>query len=995
MKKILLFISIIALFFGGELNAAIVSNTHWYTIEGSNGKVISNKASNSNGTNLEMLTGIDGDKGIYWKFKQVQASYWMIVSANYPGQAADCGGITPNQLLQWSANEGNNNQIFKLEAVPGKDNTYLIIPKNDETKAYHWTATNALMPVAKNTSDVTQQFKIVSYKEVIPDYWQDETIFAVNKEAGHATYIPYPAVAQMRADEYYKTPWTAPISDYYMTLNGTWKFNWVKQPSERPMDFYKPDFDVSGWSNLPVPSNWEMHGHGTPIYCNVPYPFDANPPYIGCTNPSYTSYNEPNPVGSYRRTFNLPTGWRDKQLFLHFDGVYSNAYVWINGKFVGYTQGANNDHEFDITSYAKTGENSISIQVFRWCDGSYFEGQDMFRLSGLYRDVYLFATPKTFVRDHYITTTFNNTDLTSATVKVKTWVNNRGSSVSDGTKIKVDLYNPDGTFNSSLGEQTVNSLTANTERILSFSGNVNNPELWSAEMPNLYTVEISVTAADGTEQEAFSTKYGLRKIEVKDGKIYINNSRIRFKGVNRHDTHPIYGRAVDNESMIRDIVLMKQNNINSVRTSHYPNSPRMYNMYDYYGLYIMGEADLECHGKTDLTAVRSWAPSLVDRVQRMVFSCRNHPSVYLWSLGNEAGYGSDLQDCYDAAKAVDDRLVHYEGLNEDRWLYSDLESHMYPNLAYVSANANRTSSRPILLCEYAHSMGNAIGNLQDYWDIIEDSYHMVGAYIWDWVDQSIYKPSEIKSGNIKGLYTGYDFGTPNQGNFCCNGIITSLREETPKLNEVKKVYQYVKFPSFNKETKKVTVKNKYHFLNLNGFDISWELLENGTVIESGAIAPQNIPAGTTTEINIPYKKEINTSSEYILNVKLALKEKTTWSDAGRIMSQEQFSLTPQVSLPLVNTDDITESISVTDDRNEIIVESGKVIAAFDKSTTILKSLSLNGRDVIYNNNGFEFNQHRYIENDLYTQTSLTFTNPSITYSLASDKKSVTVTAIRT
>lgn len=996
MRKIfLLFAVVMTLFCGRAMHAAIVPNSSWYTIEGSNGKVVSNKASNSNGTKFEMAAKSEGDKGIYWKFKQAQTSYWMIISANYPGQAADCGGVAPSQMLQWSTDDSNKNQIFKLEAVSGKEDTYLIIPKNDETKAYQWTSSNTLMPVAKNASDATQQFKFVFYKEVLPDYWEDETVFAINKEAGHATYIPYPTVEQMRADEYYATPWTSPVSDYYMTLNGTWKFNWVKQPSERPMDFFKTGFDVSGWDDIPVPSNWEMHGFGTPIYCNVPYPFDPNPPYIGCTNSSYTSYREPNPVGSYRRTFNLPAGWGDKQVFLHFDGVYSNAYVWVNGEFVGYTQGANNDHEFDITKYLKTGENSIAMQVFRWCDGSYFEGQDMFRLSGLYRDVYLFATPKTLVRDHYITTTFNNAELTSATVNVKAWVNNRGASVSDGTKVKVDLYNPDGTLNTSLGEQAVSSLAAGGEQELTFSATVNNPELWSAEMPNLYTVEVSVKDADGNQQEAFSTKYGFRKIEVKDGKIYINNVRIKFKGVNRQDTHPEYGRAVDNESMLLDIVMMKQNNINSVRTSHYPNNPRMYNMYDYYGLYIMCEADVECHGKTDLTEIRSWAPALADRVQRMVLRGRNNTSIYAWSLGNEAGYGSDFQDGYDAAKAVDDRLVHYEGLNEDRWLYTDIESHMYPNLAYVSSNADRVSTRPMLLCEYAHAMGNAVGNLQDYWDIIEDSYHMVGGYIWDWVDQSIYKPSEIKSGNKKGLYTGYDFGTPNQGNFCVNGIVTALREETPKLKEVKKVYQYAKFMAFDKDTKKVTIKNRYHFFNLNNFEMSWELLEDGKVIESGMLAPQDIPAGETADVYIPYTKGVDSGSEYLLNVKLALKDETTWSEAGRIMAQEQFSITPQTALPAVELSGVADELSVTDGKSEIVAESDNITAVFDKSTTILKSLSLNGREVIYNNNGFEFNQHRYIENDLYTQTSLTFTSPSITYSTASDKKSVTVTATRT
>lgn len=990
MRHLFTFITLLTMF-AHSVRAEIVADTRWYKIEASNGKLISNLASSSSGTYLTLSDSDADDDGIYWTFAQVQTTYWMIVSANVPSQAVDCGGTSVAQLSQWSASSSNSNQIFSLESVSGKEDTYLIVPKNDMTKAYQWTESNTLIPVTKDAADETQQFKLVFYRDVMPEYWQDETVFAINKEPGHATYIPYPSVSQMQSDEYYSKPWIEPTSDYYMSLNGTWKFNLVEEPSLRPQDFFENSYDVSGWDDLPVPSNWEMHGYDKPLYCNVEYPFANNPPYI-TRRSGYSGYGI-NPVGSYRREFTLPANWDGKQVFVHFGGIYSAAYVWVNGEYVGYTQGANNDHEFDISKYVTAGTNNISVQVFRWCDGSYLECQDMFRMSGIYRDVYLYATPKTFIRDHYITSELAEPDYTSGKLNIDAWVNNRGEQP-ETVKAQFELLNAAGEQIYISEEKEVTALASGSEEKISFSADLNGLSLWSAEIPNLYTVIMTLKDEGGNTTEAFSTKYGFRHIEVKNRLVYINGKRIVFKGANRHDTHPELGRAVDVESMLKDVTMFKQNNLNTIRTSHYPNQAKMYAMFDYFGLYVMDEADIECHANTNISNYPSWAPAFVDRAERMVYRDRNHPSVIFWSLGNESGDGVNFTDTYNAVRALDPRIIHYEG--QGSWNHTDLTSNMYPSLATLKSNDASSDSRPHFVCEYAHAMGNAIGNLKEYWDLMEESNRIIGGCIWDWVDQSIYNPQDLVDGvENPRLYTGYDFPGPHQGNFCSNGIITSARVESPKLNEVKKVYQYIKFSDFNADSKTLTVKNRYAFLNLDNFIMSWELLENGEVKESGELPVQSAEAGTDITINIPYTTTFETGSEYLLNVKAALKTATEWAAQGHILAREQFSLTAQAVLPVKNTDDIASILYVSDGPQELIIEGDAISAVFDKQTSVLKSLMLKGREVIYNSNGFEFNEHRYIENDKYTSTYITYQSPSISYSESDDNKTVTVTTSRT
>ena len=797
------------------------------------------------------------------------------------------------------------------------------------------------------------------------DYWQNEYIFKENKEDAHATYVPYPSVSEMLADaEFYETPWVMPQSSNYLSLNGTWKFYFVDEPSKRPMDFWQDGYDVSGWDDITVPSNWEMQGYDKPIYCNVEYPHSNTPPRIQ-RRPGYSGYGV-NPVGSYVRTFDLPAGWDDKEVFVLFGGIYSAAYVWVNGQYIGYTQAANTDHEFDITKALRSGSNTIAVQVFRWSDGSYLECQDMFRMSGIYRDVCLFATPKTFIRDHYITADLNEgSGYTSGTINVDMAVNNR-SDASSTVTASVELYDDANTLVAKVGERSV-TVSAGGEENINLSASLSGLQLWTAETPNLYNVRFVLTDEAGNETEAFNTKYGFRHIEQVGRMVYINGNQVFFKGANRHDTHPLLGRAVDVESMLTDVKMFKQNNLNIIRTAHYPNQAKMYAMFDYFGLYTMDEADIECHANTAISGYSSWEGAFVDRAERMTLRDRNHPSVIFWSLGNESGGGSNFRATYDAVRALDDRMIHYEG--QGNWNYTDMTSDMYPSLDKVREHAASTDSRPYFICEYAHSMGQSTGNLQEYWDIIESSDRIIGGCIWDWVDQGIYNPQEIKSGNIKGWYTGYDFPGPHQGNFCSNGLVTPDRAYTGKLQEVKRVYQYVKYGEYNANDKSVEITNKYDFINLDVFNVVWEVLCDGKVVESGTVSNFALAPDQSKKLTIPFTTSFTEEAEYLLNVKFTLKDATTWCEAGHLLAQEQFTLKERPALPAITASVLDDVMTVSGEDGNVTIEGNGFSYTF--SGGYLTSMTYNGTEMINNSNGPKYDNFRFIENEAsYTSASV-------------------------
>ena len=922
------------------------------------------------------------NRGQYWKIKTIDLHTFAVENAFY-GQNFDDGGGNPSidYLLQWPAVSGIwNNAKFRFEPVEDAKGAYLIVSANKSDKMYALRE-GQMMLVDKNEADNTAWFTFeeVEKPKIASPHWEDETMFAENKERAVATYMPYNNVAEMLADAaYYATPWTEPVNARYQSLNGTWKFNLVSEPSQRPLDFYEASYNAENWDEIPIPSNWEMLGYDKPIYNNVEYPHSNTPPFINA-RPGYNDNGKNygiNPVGSYIRTFEVPENWDGRRTFIHFGGIYSAAFVWLNGEYVGYTQGSNNVAEFDITNYLQKGENKLAVQVFRWCDGSYLECQDMFRMSGIFRDVYLYNVPKTSVRDHYITSKLSD-DRWSADINVNIELDNRDFEPGSKT-IVASIYTPDGRFIKS------DSIKLNTAaKVATLSGDlkltVDNVKLWSAEKPVLYTVRIVQLDAEGNEEMAFSTKHGVREIEIKKSLVYINGERVFFKGVNRHDTHPVYGRAVTTESMLQDIILMKQNNINTIRTSHYPNAAKMYAMFDHYGLYCCDEADLEDHANQSISDRESWIPSFVDRINRMVLRDRNHASVVMWSLGNEAGNGNNFGPCYDEAKRLDNRPVHYEGTrsngNYGGGRFSDFYSKMYPGQAWMNENTNNLD-KPMFICEYAHAMGNAIGNLKEYWQKIEASNSCIGGCIWDWVDQAIYDPQEMKDG-IYRIHTGYDYPGPHQGNFCSNGVIPPTREESAKLKEVKYAQQFVDItmPEINTEFGIVTIdmKNKYNFTNLKEFDIVYDVVKDGKVIyterrQAPSAAPgKNAKAWLTVKKANNIDKMLKRGNEVLLTVRLVHREAQVFAPAGHEVAMQQFEITPRA--PLATIKSKGSPLARTSSLHEEVIGNDIVQVKFDANTAQMTALAFNGKNIIADGLGFIYDNHRWIENDRYGNTN--------------------------
>lgn len=898
-------------------------------------------STSNNDEEITVTAKSDGNTGQQWITKQGKYSTrypWHIVNVMSSKALDMAGNNTTVMPLQWTSEndynggQANVNQEWKFDEVDATQHTYkiyaytqnqtyyLTYDGTDGGKLGRTTDSNSATAfgfikvegstgggsTGGTTSSDHGSFSVswISNQNKVGDY----------KEDAHATFIPYASVEQMKADaKHYAEPWQQPdeTKAEYINLNGTWKFKYVAGTSYGPgsSEFQAKDYNDSGWDDIRVPLSWEMANYGKPVYTNVGYPFSNNPPNANSGMSQY-GVTDHNATGFYRRTINIPATWKDKRVFVHFDGVYSAAVVWVNGKYVGYSQSSNTDAEFDITGFVTTGDNQLSVRVYRWCDGSYLEGQDMWHLSGIHRDVYLVATPKVFVSDHYITSSLNN-EATSGSMSVKLTVDNRNT-VSTTKTLQVSLLDADDN-QIATGTQTYIG-TSTAEKTVTLSG-LSNLRPWSAEDPYLYTVVVSQKDENGAEEMAFSTKYGFRNITKSGNLIYINNKRVYFKGVNTQDTHPEYGRAIDMETMMKDLTMMKKANVNTVRTSHYPRQPKMYAMMDALGFYVMDEADVECHYNQNLSSTSSWITAMDDRTKRMVLRDRNHPSVIFWSLGNECGGGSNFSTTYNTCKNLDSRFVHYEGAGSGT-NYSDLGSNMYPTVSSVQGNRSGLNGKPYFICEYAHAMGQAVGNLKEYWDVIENSTGIIGACIWDWVDQSVYDPARLVSGQKKSengfnyWVSGYDYNSPGgvdygfQGNFLNNGIITPDRTWTGKLSEVKKVYQYVKFSSFNASAKSVNIANKYAFMSISSdnFEIGYRVMKDGYLVENGKLESFNsIAAGSSATVTLPIQTSVEGSAEYLVNVELRVKKPTkanvadwtSWAEEGYSIADAQFSLSEQ------------------------------------------------------------------------------------------------------
>lgn len=977
------------------ITAQTIDTEQAYEIHTLNGLVMDNQESVDAGSKIFISKRVPGKESQIWQFIPIEKDIYSIVSP-LSQQALDNGGegAVERSILQWSSNSNNLNQHWKVSRQANGNYVFTSVASgynlgfpdaglvgepvfqmkpDPHASNQQWTLTRS------NVKVKTELLKTHSNND-----WENQNVFAINKEDGHATFIPFANMKEMKADPAYRRPWKRTRSSRYLLLNGNWKFNWVKQPEERPKDFYRINYDVSQWNEIPVPSNWEMHGYGTPIYTNITYPFRNNPPFIQGQR-GYTVEKEPNAVGSYRHEFNLPENWSDKEVFIHFDGVYSAMYLWINGKKVGYSQGANNDARFNITQYVQPGKNQVAVEVYRWSDGSYLEDQDMFRLSGIHRDVYLVATPKVQLRDIHLTSVLSSR-YDKAELHVKSKIRNHGKTIKNGS-VRISLLDETGKNLRQIITET-GALAAGKEIVVNSKGSIRDPKLWSAENPYLYTVNIELLDENGKVTETTTQQYGFRHIEIRNKKVFINGMLTLFKGANRHDTHPQYGKAIPVESMIEDILLFKRHNLNTIRTSHYPNDPKMYGLFDYYGLYVMDEADQECHGNMSLTANPAWEAAFVDRMVRMVERDKNHPSVIFWSLGNESGGGCNAVAEYKAAKAIDDRPIHYEGMND----VADIDSRMYPSIEGMIAQDKEPRNKPYFLCEYAHAMGNAVGNLEEYWDYIE--YHsdrMIGGCIWDWVDQALNKPGEAKDH----LYFGGSFGdTPNDNDFCCNGLVTADRRITPKLLEVKKVYQYISFKMNDKNS--VELHNRYTTHNMTHFNLHYTLEKNGSVIKEEEFG---LPDGKPNErrtIHVPLQRYLtDPDAEYFVNFEVKLKRDCVWASAGYVVATEQFALNDKVNMPAEITTNIPGNEvlkAYEEERRYVRFENSNCGVSFDMATGQMTGLRYGEQEVLHRQRGLEFNWYRSVNNDPRHWTNTQISLQDFSWTLSENKKSVKVIA---
>ncbi len=768
--------------------------------------------------------------------------------------------------------------------------------------------------------------------------WEDPEVVEINREAPHATFHRYQDRDQALLQKSFKE-----LPEYLM-LNGTWKFNYVKKPSDRPQYFYREDYDVSGWADIPVPSNWELEGFGIPIYTNVTYPFPANPPFIPHDN---------NPVGSYKRSFEVSDDWlNEKDVFLYFGGIRSAAYIWINGQFVGYNEGSKTPAEYNVTKFVRPGENTIAIEVYRWSDASYLEDQDFWRLSGIERDIYLYATPKFTMADFKVTPGMDEAYQNGKLDLSLTYRNQNKKAVKDHL---IEIKIIDGDEEVFIIEENV-SVDGNSKDQITLSRVLRGIKPWTAETPSLYSLLITLKDQKGKPLEYVSQKIGFRTIEIKNNQLMVNGQPIYLKGVNLHDHDPKTGHVVGEELTRLDLELMKKHNLNAIRCSHYPKGDYFYKLCDEYGFYVIDEANIEIHGmgatnqglenNPERMAVHpaylpQWKNMHLDRTIRMYEWHKNYSSIIIWSLGNEAGNGDNFFATYDWLKQNDSsRPVQYEGAT--KYSNTDIQAQMYSVIPDLIEYAENDPKRPFIMCEYAHAMGNSVGNLQDYWDVIEKYDVLQGGFIWDWVDQGL----EAKTPDGETYYAyGGDLGgsrIQNDGNFCLNGLVSSNRTPNPSLLEVKKVYQYIKFREYNQETGKLTVYNGYDFIDLSGFDFEWELYKRGKPAAKGTFEIENLDPRQerSVEVLFPMPRDM---SEYYLRVRAKTWEENGLLPTGHVVAEEEFQL---LKHNLASFNNSSGKVKITDKDGVTTVLGNNYTASFDNKNGQLFKLDYGSGNIL-------------------------------------------------
>ena len=744
----------------------------------------------------------------------------------------------------------------------------------------------------------------------------------------------------------------------FFSLNGSWKFNWVKNPNDRPQNFYKLNYDDNKWDNFRIPASWEVNGYGLPVYVNQPYDFAGHNLRYGKMNPPYDIPADNNPVGSYRKKITLPAGWKSKSIFLHVGNAKSCLFVWINGKKVGYSEDSKLAAEFDVTDFLNEGENLIAFQVYRWSDASYLECQDMFRFSGIERDVFLFTTNNLNIRDAKINATLDDSyskGLLTINAEVNSYKQEKGLlSKADSFTVEAALYDKDNKlvyenktpdFKTVLGKYKTNVV---------FNTSLPKVNSWNAEIPYLYTLYLTLKDASGKILEVVPQKIGFKKVEIKAADLLVNGKRVFMKGVNRHEHHPRNGHTLSKEDMRKDMEMMKKLNINAVRNSHYPPDPYWMELCDEYGLYVVDEANIESHGlgydlNVTLANKPLWQEAHLQRIQRMYERDKNHSSVITWSLGNEAGDGVNFYIAYDWLKKQTDIPVQYERDldygNPNKTPYSEIFCPQYPAPEDLLNYSKSDARLPNIESEYAHIMGNSLGNFQDYWDVIENNPKLQGGFIWEWIDQSI---DTVKNGRRIKAYGGdFPLDGPvdenlSDNNFCVKGVVTAYREITPMALEVKQVYQNFKTSLVDAQT--VKLKNGYFFRNLDNYEIRWLLQENGLVKEKGILGAVSLQPQQETMLTIPYRTKLNPAKEYQMNIYFMMKTDEPFLPKGYELGSAQFAL-QTLSAP-ANKTVSKGKIIFAETTGEYILSGKNFEILFDKKSASLQRYKRNGGIVL-------------------------------------------------
>lgn len=767
----------------------------------------------------------------------------------------------------------------------------------------------------------------------IPD-WENLQVLHRNRENSRACMIPYQDMDSARENN-------RGSSTFFKLLNGKWKFYYAASPVDVPDNFETDTADTGSWDTIQVPGNWQMYGYGRPNYTNVNYPYPVDPPYVPNNNP----------VGVYKRSFSIPANWNGQQIFIVFEGVDSAFHLWINGNLAGYSQGSHIPSEFDITPFINPGINTITVSVYQWSDGSYLEDQDMWRLSGIFRDVYLMAAPNIHIRDTYIKTIPDN-NFKDWTLDLQVALKNYSNAASSNCSVFACLEDQNCNIVFETKVNTPTSIEALDEVKLNVGVSIKSPHKWCAEDPYLYTLFLTLKDNNENILEVETFKVGFRHIEIRDTRFLVNGVPITIKGVNRHDSHPDMGHTVSLEAMIKDITLMKQFNINTVRTSHYPNDPRWLDLCDQYGLYVIDEADLETHGMycydiSQLSNDPAWQKAYIDRAERMVERDKNHPSIIMWSLGNESGWGQNHDAMADWIKKADPtRAIHYEGTIHTEKEGYDVVSTMYPTVDRLIEEGEKTNDpRPFFMCEYAHAMGNGPGNLKEYWEAIYKYPRLLGGCVWEWCDHGIRMHTE--AGEEWFAYGGDFNDHPNDGNFCIDGLVFPDRIPHTGLIEYKKVIQPVQIDPVDLTKGLVKITNRYDFVSLKHLKGTWSVSCNGHIIEEGDMPQLDIPAGGEMELSVPYKRPAaKPGAEYWLNFRFVLDKSEIWAQKGHEIAYSQFNIPVEVpQIPLIKIDTMPE-LHTEETASAIIVHGDEFNLTFDKHHGLISSFEYNGLSLV-------------------------------------------------